>query len=275
MKDFKNKVAVITGAGSGIGRATALAFAREGAKLYLTDINAERIEAVGREIQALGAEAKTYVFDSSNREAMERFAADVYAAAGRVDILHNNAGIGVAAPFESIPLDLWEKIINVNLWGYIYGIHYFLPRMIAQGGGGHIVNTASSAGLTAVPLLGAYNTTKFALVGLSETMSIELQKYGIYTTAVCPGIINTNIVKDTLFVTSTPKLARRRNQIIDFYRNKGVSPERVARDVLKAVRKRRPLQLSPFWQVFPGWFLKKISVRAQNAFTRFLASKVI
>jgi NAD(P)-dependent dehydrogenase (short-subunit alcohol dehydrogenase family) len=253
MKDFKNKVVVITGAGSGIGRATALAFAREGAKLYLTDINAERIEAVGREIQALGAEAKTYVFDSSNREAMERFAADVYAAAGRVDILHNNAGIGVAAPFESIPLDLWEKIINVNLWGYIYGIHYFLPRMIAQGGGGHIVNTASSAGLTAVPLLGAYNTTKFALVGLSETMSIELQKYGIYT----------------------PKLARRRNQIIDFYRNKGVSPERVARDVLKAVRKRRPLQLSPFWQVFPGWFLKKISVRAQNAFTRFLASKVI
>jgi len=275
MKDFKNKVVVITGAGSGIGRATALAFAREGAKLYLTDINAERIEAVGREIQALGAEAKTYVFDSSNREAMERFAADVYAAAGRVDILHNNAGIGVAAPFESIPLDLWEKIINVNLWGYIYGIHYFLPRMIAQGGGGHIVNTASSAGLTAVPLLGAYNTTKFALVGLSETMSMELQKYGIYTTAICPGVINTNIVKDTLFVTPTPKLARRRNQIIDFYRNKGVSPERVARDVLKAVRKRRPLQLSPFWQLWAGYLLKKISVRAHIALTRFVASKVI
>ena len=275
MKDFKGKVVVITGAGSGIGRATALAFAREGAKLHLTDINAERIEAVGREIQALGAEVKTYVIDSSDRPAMEKFASDVYAASGRVDIRHNNAGIGVAAPFESIPLDLWEKIININLWGYIYGIHYFLPRMIAQGGGGHIVNTASAAGLTAAPLLGAYNTTKFALVGLSETMSMELQKCGIYTSAICPGIINTNIVKDTLFVATTPKLARRRNQIIDFYRNKGVSPERVARDVLKAVRKRRPLQLSPLWQLFAGYFLKKLSVRAHIALTRFVASKVI
>jgi len=275
MKDFKNKVVVITGAGSGIGRATALAFAREGAKLHLTDINTERIEAVGREILALGAEVKTYVIDSSDRAAMEKFAIDVYAASGRVDILHNNAGMGVAAPFESIPLDLWEKIINVNLWGYIYGIHYFLPRMIAQGGGGHIVNTASAAGLTAAPLLGAYNTTKFALVGLSETMNMELPKYGIYTSAICPGIINTNITKDTIFAGMTKKLAHRRGQIIDFYKKRGASPDRVARDVLKAVRKRRPLQLSPFWQLWAGYLLKKISVRAHIALTRFVASKVI
>ena len=217
MKDFRGKVVVITGAGSGIGRSTALAFAREGAKLHLTDLNPERIEAVARECRALGAEAAVYVVDSSDRAAMEKFAADVFAAAGRVDVLHNNAGIGAAAPFEDISLEHWEKIIKTNLWGVIHGVHFFLPRMIAQGGGGHIVNTASGGGLIGLPATGPYCATKFAVVGMSEVMNLELPKYGIWTTALCPGIINTNIVKDSLFEIKRPELADRKTEAVRFY----------------------------------------------------------
>jgi len=275
MKDFKGKVVVVTGAGSGIGRSTALAFAKEGARLHLTDINAERIEAVAKEVRALGAEAAAYVVDSSNRSAMEKFAADVYDAAGRVDVLHNNAGIGVGSPFENIPLEQWERIINVNLWGVIYGVHYFVPRMIAQGGGGHIVNTASGAGLIALPLLGPYNATKFAIVGLSETMSMELKKYGIFTTALCPGIINTNIVRDSLFVVPRPEMATLKDRTVKFYDRFGVSPDKVARDVLAAVRKQRPVQVSPFWQMAPAWLLKRLSVRLYQAVARMIVSRIL
>ena len=117
MKEFKDKVVVITGAGSGIGRATAMAFASEGAKLYITDINQGRVEAVANEIKAMGAEATPYVVDSANREAMKKFADDVFASAGRVDILHNNAGIATGCTIDKTPLEDWEKVINVNLWG--------------------------------------------------------------------------------------------------------------------------------------------------------------
>ena len=274
MKDFRKKVVVITGAGSGIGRATALAFAREGAKLHLSDINRERIETVAKEIRELGAEATPYVVDSTDRAAMAKFAEDVYANAGRVDILHNNAGIAVAAPVEELSLEHWERIININLWGVIHGVHYFLPRMIAQGEGGHIVNTASGAGLIAMPLLAAYSATKFAIVGLSETMSIELTKYGIHTTALCPGIINTNIVKDTVFVAPAAEMAEKKDQAVNFYERYGATPDKVASDVLAAVRKKRSVQLSPFWQMVWPWLIKRLSVSLYQAIARMVGNRV-
>ena len=117
MKTFKDKVVVITGAGSGIGRATAVAFAREGARLHITDIDENRITEAANEINAMGAEATPYIVDSADRKAMEKFAADVFDAAGSVDILHNNAGIGSGGTIDNISLEDWEKVINVNLWG--------------------------------------------------------------------------------------------------------------------------------------------------------------
>jgi len=267
MKDFRNKVVVITGAGSGIGRATALAFAREGAKLHITDINRERVEAAANEIRALGAEATPYVVDSASREAMAKFADEVYSKAGRVDILHNNAGIGVGAPLEKTSLEDWEKVLSVNLWGVIYGMHFFVPRMIAQGGGGHIVNTASGAGLTGLPALAPYTASKFAVVGLSETAGIELRKYGICVTALCPGIIATRIVKDSKVELYDAQGVSRKAAVDRFYEQYGVGPEQVAKDVLKAVRCRRPVQPSP-WHMYPPWILKRISVRLYQAVAR-------
>ncbi len=169
MKDFKDKIVVITGAGSGIGKATAQAFAREGARLHIADIVEERIKGAAEEINNSGGTAYPYVVDCADRRAMEQFAEDVYNAAGRVDILHNNAGVGVGCMVDKLTLEDWERIINVNLWGVIYGVHFFLPRMIAEGGDGHVVITSSAAGLTAPPTLGAYSTTKFALVGLAAS----------------------------------------------------------------------------------------------------------
>jgi NAD(P)-dependent dehydrogenase (short-subunit alcohol dehydrogenase family) len=274
MKNLKDKVVVITGAGSGIGRATALAFAREGANLHITDIKPEPLAAVAEEIRALGAKVTTYLVDSSDRTGMEKFAREVYANAGRVDVLHNNAGIGAAGRFEEIPLEHWEKIIAVNLWGVIYGVHFFLPRMIAQGGGGHIVNTASGAGLIGLPGFGHYTATKFAVVGLSEVMNIELNRHGIYTTALCPGIIATNIVKEALF-QETEEYRQKLGQAVSFYERFGAKPERVAKDVLKAVRKRRPVQVSPGIQMYPIWYLKRLSVRLYQALGRMLAKKLV
>ena len=268
MKNFKDKVVVITGAGSGIGRATAVAFAREGARLHITDIDENRITEAANEINAMGAEATPYIVDSADRKAMEKFAADVFDAAGRVDILHNNAGIGSGGTIDNTSLEDWEKVINVNLWGVIYGIHFFLPRMIEQGGG-HIVNTASAAGLHGFPTLGPYTATKFAVVGISEVMGMELKRHGITTTALCPGIISTNIVRDSRIEVSNRKGENIKEKAVDFYAQRGTPPERVAQDVLKAVRRKTPLQPSPF-HVYPLWVIKRISLRLYLALGRLI-----
>lgn len=269
MKNFKNKVVVITGAGSGIGRSCAVAFAKEGARLHITDIVEEKINDAAAEINDMGGIARPYVVDCGDSSAMARFADDVFDAEGRVDILHNNAGIALGCMVEKISLEDWEKIINVNLWGVIYGVHYFLPKMIEQGGGGHIVITASAAGLTAPPTLAAYSTTKFALVGLAETMNLELPRYGIYTTALCPGIINTPLIAATKMDLCDKQGRPRKEQIVNFYKTKGVGPERVAKDVLKAVRKRRPVQPSPPSHVYPLWLPKRISTGLYHRLVRF------
>ena len=193
---------------------------------------------------------------------MEKFANNVFEAAGRVDILHNNAGIGLSCAVHEVSLEDWERTINVNLWGPIYGMHFFVPRMIEQGGG-HVINTSSAAGLTAVPTLSAYVTTKFALVGLSEAMSIELQRHGIHTTALCPGIINTPLIESTPTNIVDRDGKPLKDSAVKFYAEKGAGPEVVAKDVLKAVRKKSPVQPSPPFHVYPLWLIKRFS---NNAF---------
>lgn len=272
MRNFRNQVVVITGAGSGIGRATARAFAREGAKLHLCDLNPERIEKVGEEVRALGAEVHTYVVDVSDREAMARFAEAVYAQAGRVDVLHNNAGIAVGAPIEKHSLADWEKVLAVNLWGVIYGMHFFVPRMIAQGGG-HIVNTASGAGLCGLPGLAAYTTSKFAVVGLSETAGLELDRYGLRVTALCPGIIATNITKDSKVELYDRQGQNLKHSVDEMYMRFGARPEAVAADLLRAIRWRRPVQPSPL-HMYPLWLLKRISVRVYQALARIAGRRL-
>ena len=258
-------VAVITGAGSGIGRATALRLGGLGATVYAADIDAPSAEATAGEIRRQGGGATAHALDVADANAVEVLAAEVFAADGRVDVLHNNAGIAHSGPVEETPLEDWRRIVEINLMGVIHGIHAFVPRMLEQGGESQIVNTASGLGLIAGVELAPYCTTKFAVVGLSESLNAELRPRGIGVTALCPGIIATNIVTES---TARGDMAARKQSIADFYARRGASPDAVAEAVVKAVRKRRVVQTVPTSHVVPAWIAGRVSLRAGQAAAR-------
>jgi len=197
IKDFGNKVVVVTGAASGIGREIALAFARRGARLAVVDIDETRLEGVKDELEGMGDEVFAYAADVSRSEDMEALCDNVYGELGRVDVLCNNAGVSVGGKFEDIGLENLQWIMGVNLWGVIHGCHFFYPRMIEQGGGGHIVNVASGLGLMPAPGSIPYVTTKYGVVGLSETLRAEASLNGIGVSVICPGFILTGIFRDS------------------------------------------------------------------------------
>jgi len=193
--DFSHKVVAVTGAASGIGREIARAFAVRGADLALADVNEEGLLAVKKELESQGRKVYAQVVDVSVAEQVEDFCGKVYQEMGRVDVLCNNAGIAIGGEIKDMTLDDWERIVGVNLWGVIHGCHYFYPRMIEKGSGGHIVNTASIGGLTPFPRMAAYCSCKFAVVGLSETLRAEAALHDIGVSVICPGFVATNMVK--------------------------------------------------------------------------------
>ena len=261
MKDFKNKVVVITGAGSGIGRATALAFAKEGAVLVIADKDEQRLKTVQGEIQSLGAKALIKQTDVSDKEQVRQLSEFVIRELGRIDILHNNAGVSVGGRIEDTPLDDWEWLLGINLWGVIYGVHYFLPSMIKQRSG-HIVNTSSVLGLAATPATGTYSTAKFAVTGLGEALRPEVRKYGIGVTTVCPGLINTRIVADGRMKTKDDSRSRKEN-VVAYFKNHGKPPELVAKAILNAVRKDRAV-VPVGGDAWTYWYIKRFSQRLFN-----------
>lgn len=258
-RDYIGKVAVVTGAGSGIGRSTAKLLAERGAKVHLADINGESVETVRDEIQAAGGEAVAHTLDTTDADAVFAFADTVFATDAHVDLLHNNAGIGHAAPVEDTTLEDWRRVVDVNLMGFVYGVQAFVPRMLEQGRRSHVLNTASMAGLCPSAGMVPYSTTKAAVVGMSEALDAELAPRGIRVTALCPGVIDTAIVKNT---TMRGRIAGRQQQLVDFYRKRGTSPDVVARQALAGVKHKRIIQPSPYSHVMPMWTLKRISPRA-------------
>jgi NAD(P)-dependent dehydrogenase (short-subunit alcohol dehydrogenase family) len=199
--ELNGKVVVITGAASGIGREMARAFAHKGAKLAIADINEEGLLEVKEELTALADKVNSYVVDVAVAEEVKDFCDNVYRDMGRVDVLCNNAGVAVAGFLEDLTVEDWRWILGINLMGVIYGCHFFYPRMIEQGGGGHIVNTASAAGLIPASGTVAYSTSKFGVVGLSETLRAEAALHGIGVTAVCPGFVLTGIFQNARYKT--------------------------------------------------------------------------
>ncbi|GKQ38618.1 SDR family oxidoreductase [Streptomyces sp. A012304] len=234
---FGGQLVLVTGAGSGIGRATALAFAKAGARVVAVDRDGEAASHTAELSRLSGARtAWAATVDVSDEQAMEDFAKKVAAEYGVVDVLVNNAGVGLSGPFFDTTPDDWRKVLDVNLWGVIHGCRLFGRQMAERGQGGHIVNIASAAAFLPSRALPAYSTSKAAVLMLSECLRAELAGQDIGVSAICPGLVNTNITSTASFVGVDPEEERRRQQSsARLYRLRNYPPEKVARAVLRAV----------------------------------------
>jgi NAD(P)-dependent dehydrogenase (short-subunit alcohol dehydrogenase family) len=259
---LQGRTVVVTGAGSGIGRATALEAARRGADLGICDVDEAGLAQTEASARDLGRDVVARRVDVSDREQLREFADAVDA----VDLLVNNAGVGLAAEFLDTELDDWDWIVSINLLGVVYGCHFFIPKMVQRGAGGHVVNISSMAGYMPSPGLPAYSATKFAVLGLSEALREELRPHGIGVTAICPGIINTPIVQSTRARGLAADPAWRERAASAFER-RNYGPEKVAVNILKAVHRQRTVApISP--EAWFGYALKRTSPRAAGWLSR-------
>ncbi|MFE9996148.1 SDR family oxidoreductase [Streptomyces avermitilis] len=234
---FGGQLVLVTGAGSGIGRATAYAFAEAGARVVAVDRNAEGAARTAEMSRLIGApDAWAETVDVSDEQAMEKLAEKVATEYGVVDVLVNNAGIGLSGSFFDTTAEDWRKVLDVNLWGVIHGCRLFGKQMAERGQGGHIVNTASAAAYQPSKALPAYSTSKAAVLMLSECLRAELAGRGIGVSAICPGFVHTNITSTARFAgVAAEEEKRRQKRAARLYRLRGYPPEKVADAVLRAV----------------------------------------
>jgi NADP-dependent 3-hydroxy acid dehydrogenase YdfG len=223
------KTVVVTGAGSGIGRATALAFAHHGARIAACDVDQARLDALASE---LGERALVVCqVDVADRAQMTAFAGAVHAQVPAADVIVNNAGVAVSGAFLDTSLDDWDWLLGINVRGVVHGCHLFVPRMVGQKTG-HVINVSSILGIYPAPNVTAYVASKFAVLGFSQSLRAELLPHKIGVTAICPGMIATSIVADGRMAGA---IGRRRAKLTEAFK-KGAAPERVAETILDAVR---------------------------------------
>ncbi|MFE9258481.1 SDR family oxidoreductase [Streptomyces sp. NPDC006879] len=234
---FGGQLVLVTGAASGIGRATAFAFAEAGARVVAVDRDGQGATRTAELAHLIGApQAWGEAVDVSDEAAMEKLAAKVAAEYGVVDVLVNNAGIGLSGSFFDTSTEDWKKVLDVNLWGVIHGCRAFGKQMADRGQGGHIVNTASAAAFLPSRALPAYSTSKAAVLMLSECLRAELAGQGIGVSAICPGIVNTNITATTRFAgVDEAEQQRRQQKSSRLYGLRNFPPEKVAEAILRAV----------------------------------------
>jgi NAD(P)-dependent dehydrogenase (short-subunit alcohol dehydrogenase family) len=193
MKEFNGKVAFITGGGSGIGLGLAKVFAAAGMKVVIADVRQDHLDEAVAALSAAGHTVHAIKLDVSDRAAVERAAAETQRVFGKVHLLCNNAGVSVFGPMDEATYEDWDWMLGVNLNGVINGIQSFIPRMKAHGEGGHIVNTASMAGILVGPGMGLYSASKFAVRGLTESLRYDLAPHRIGVSVLCPGFVRSNI----------------------------------------------------------------------------------
>ncbi|MBZ3909531.1 SDR family oxidoreductase [Streptomyces acidiscabies] len=267
---FAGQLVLVTGAGSGIGRATAFAFAEAGARVVAVDRDAESAERTAELARLVGArEAWAEAVDVSDEKAMEELADKVRQSYGVVDVLVNNAGIGMSGSFFDTSTEDWRRVLDVNLWGVIHGCRLFGRDMVERGQGGHIVNIASAAAYQPSRVLSAYGTSKAAVLMLSESLRAELAGKGIGVSAICPGLINTGIASTATFVgVDAQEQERRRERSSRMYGRRNYPPEKVADAVVRAVvRNDAVVPVTP--EAKGSRLLSRLSPRVLRAFARY------
>lgn len=234
--DLRNKAVMITGAASGIGRATTFAFAREGAEpLILVDIDSDGLAVTSARMEKDGARTLTFTADVSDFSAVKGVVSQVLNDVGRIDVLINCAGIAVFSPFEELGLSDWKMVLGVNLWGTIYTVQLVYPHMLEKRCG-HIVNVSSANGLLYWgPYLAGYGTSKFGIVGLSEALMLEASVNGIGVTCVCPGAVDTPIWDVNPIKGFRPDIREHAKRLFLF----GETADQTASSIVRAVKKNR------------------------------------
>ncbi len=268
-REVGGKLALVTGAGSGIGRATAVELARNGAaKVVIVDRDPGAADETADAVRAAGAQAAVYQADVTDEDMMNNLAAQVYQEHGVVDILVNNAGIGMAGRFLETSPRHWDDIMAVNVRGVITGSRAFGAQMVTRGEGGTIINLSSAAAFLPSKSMVAYSTTKAAVLGFSEALRADLADEGITVTAVCPGFVNTNIAKSTVYAgMSDQQQERARAKADATYRRRNYTPEATARAIVKSI-KSGPAVLPVAPESRLGYAMRRISPSAIRLLAR-------
>jgi NAD(P)-dependent dehydrogenase (short-subunit alcohol dehydrogenase family) len=278
---FAGKRCFLTGAASGIGRATALKLAADGAELFLTDVNAEGLAETVADARALGAKVSAHrALDISDYEQVAAFAADIHSSIGgttpALDVVMNIAGVSAWGTVSHLSHRHWEKMVSINLMGPIHVIETFVPPMVAAGRGGHLVNVSSAAGLVALPWHAAYSASKYGLRGVSEVLRFDLARHGIGVSVVVPGAVKTPLVQ-TVEIVGVDREHPQVRKWIDRFSGHAVSPELVADKIIRGVARNRYLvytstdirALYAFKRI--AWWPYSIAMRRVNVmFTRAL-----
>lgn len=259
VKNLRGKKCLITGAASGIGKATALLAARESAELFLTDINEPQLKAVADECSRIGAVVHAAkAFDISNYETVKAWAMEIHSQHTSLDVLMNIAGIAIWGTVENMTHEQWKRVIDINLMGPIHVIECFIPPMIAAKKGGHLVNVSSAAGLFGLPWHAAYSASKFGLRGISEVLRFDLERHNIGVSLVCPGGVDSGLV-NTIQVagvdTSDPAFTALR----EGFAKRAVTPEQAADAILKGIRKNQYMVFTSPDIAIGHWFQNKFS----------------
>ncbi|NNK33904.1 MAG: SDR family NAD(P)-dependent oxidoreductase [Xanthomonadales bacterium] len=256
MKELKGRVAVVTGAGSGIGRAVAAALAEEGMQVAATDVDPAAAKRTCQLIGERGGSARSYGLDVADKGSIENAAERITGDLGLPSVLVNNAGIAVGGYFLDTSPESWDRIIAINLMGVVHCCRAFVPAMAAGGAGGQVVNIASMLGYFGARGVSAYCATKFGVVGFSECLRAELRDHGIGVTAICPGVVRTNIIQSGVLESATEDVEAKRALIDRLYRKRNYSPERVARAVVRAIRRNRAVApVTP--EAWTAYYLKR------------------
>lgn len=274
---FANKRCFLTGAASGIGRATALKLAAEGAELYLTDRDAEGLEKTVADARSLGGTVRAHrALDISDYDAVVAFADDIHSRHPAMDIVMNIAGVSAWGTVSTLTHQHWRSMVDINLMGPIHVIEAFVPPMVAAGTGGHIVNVSSAAGLVALPWHAAYSASKYGLRGMSEVLRFDLARHRIGVSVVVPGAVKTQLVR-TVDIAGVDREHPRVSRLVDLFVRHALSPEKVADKILTGVQKNRFLiytsadirALYMFKRTM--WWPYSVAMRRVNvAFTRAL-----